>query len=248
MLGLGTSLARYDFTSVDGGVPLDGLGTMIAWYKFNELQTIGDDDGDGTDEVSSWSSSTGSANPVTQSTAIKQPAYNSGHLDFHQPQQQKLQAATNFGFALRSFTIMFSMSPDNYTGSRTIMGNSAVSGNLLRFNTSNTDVKIQFNASTITMTSSETFPTDRFILTITRDTSANPNPLKMYKNETEVFSGTHTFGTQTAGAEFNQFGCQAGASNPFDGQISEVAIWANVLTDADRAIAIADMKLRTGVA
>ena len=244
MLGLGNSL----FTSgVSGEFSLDQVGTMVAWYKFNELQTVADSDGDGDDEVSSWSSSFGSSNPITQSTAIRQPAYNSGHLDFHQPSQQKLRAATDFGSGLRDFTIMFCIQPDNYTGNRTLMGNQDVSSHLFRFSSNNTSTRLQFNGAAFDSVASQAFPLARFILTITRDTSANPNPVKIYSSTTEVVSGTKLFGSQTSLATFDQFGCQAGSSNPYDGKISEVAIWSNVLTDGDRAAAIADMELRTGV-
>ena len=93
----------------------------------------------------------------------------------------------------------------------------------------------------------QAYPVARFIFTRTRDTSANPNPVKIYSSTTEVVSGTKLVGSQTALATFDQFGCQAGSSNPYDGKISEVAIWSNVLTDGDRAAAIADRELRTGV-
>ena len=245
MLGLGNSLST---SGVLGDFSLDKVGTMVAWYKFDEGQSKGDNDGDGTEEVSSWSSSFGSTNGLAQSTPIKPPAYNSGHLDFHQPSQQKLEAGADFGGGgLTNFTIMISISPDNFGGSRTILGRSTTSGNLLRYNSSASIIKLQFQGAAIQMSVSEAFPTDRHIFTITRDTSANPNPVKFYKNTTEVLSTTKTFGTQGSLAQFNQVGCQAAASNPFDGQISEMAIWSNVLTDADRAASIADMQVRTGV-
>ena len=244
MLGLGNSLST---SGVLGDFSLDKVGTMAAWYKFDEGQSKADSDGDGAEEVSSWSSSFGASNALAQSTATKQPAYNNGHLDFHQPSQQKLLAAADFGGGLTSFTIMISISPDNFTASRTIMGRSTTASHLFRFSSSSTATRLQFQGAAFDSVASEAFPTSRFIMTLTRDTSANPNPIKIYKNTTEVVSGTKTFGTQTSLATFNQFGCQAGASNPFDGQISEVAIWSNVLTDADRAAAIADMQARTGV-
>ena len=249
MLGLrcGLSSSSSSSSALAGEFTLAQAGTMVAWYKFDEGQSKGDADSDGTEEVSSWSSSFGSANALSQSTAIKQPAYNSGHLDFHQPSQQKLEASADFGGGLASFTIMISISPDNFTSSRTILGRSTTSGNLLRYNSSDSIIKLQFQGQAIQMSVSEAFPTDRHIFTITRDTSANPNPVKFYKNTTEVLSTTKTFGSQSAAAQFNQVGCQAAASNPFDGQISEIAIWSDVLTDADRAAAIADMQVRTGV-
>ena len=245
MLGLGNSLFS---SGVLGDFSLDKVGTMVAWYKFDEGQSKGDNDGDGAEEVASWATSFGAANTLNQTTAIKQPAYNSGHLDFHQPSQQKLEASADFGgVGLISFTIMISISPDNFGGSRTILGRSSTAGNLLRYNSSASIIKLQFQGAAIQMSVTEAFPTDRHIFTITRDTSANPNPVKFYKNTTEVLSTTKTFGSQSSVALFNQVGCQAAASNPFDGQISEIAIWSNVLTDADRAAAIADMQARTGV-
>ena len=250
MLGLGCGLINSSSSSsaLAGEFTLDQAGTMVAWYKFDEGQSKADSDGDGTEEVSSWATSFGTANTLNQTTAIKQPAYNSGHLDFHQPSQQKLEASADFGGAgLASFTIMISISPDNFGGSRTILGRSSTAGNLLRYNSSASIIKLQFQGAAIQMSVSEAFPTDRHIFTITRDTSANPNPVKFYKNTTEVLSTTKTFGSQSAAALFNQVGCQAAASNPFDGQISEIAIWSDVLTDADRAAAIADMQVRTGV-
>tara|TARA_A100001391_G_C5023928_1_gene266591 strand:+ start:118 stop:870 length:753 start_codon:yes stop_codon:yes gene_type:complete len=250
MLGLrcGLSSSSSSSSALAGEFTLDQAGTMVAWYKFDEGQSKADSDGDGTEEVSSWSSSFGTANALAQSTATKQPAYNSGHLDFHQPSQQKLEASADFGGAgLASFTIMISISPDNFTGSRTVFGRSTTAGNLFRFSSNNTTTRLQFQGAAFDSVASEAYPTSRFILTITRDTSSNPNPIKIYNNTTEVVSGTKTFGSQSAAALFNQIGCQAGASNPFDGQISEIAIWSDVLTDADRAAAIADMQVRTGV-
>ena len=150
------------------------------------MQSKSDADSDGTEEVSSWASSVGASNALAQSTAIKQPAYNSGHLDFHQPNQQKLEASADFGGAgLQSFTIMISISPDNFGGSRTILGRSSTSGNILRYNSSASEIKLQFQGAAIQSSVSEAFPTDRHIFTITRDVSANPNPVKFYKNTTE---------------------------------------------------------------
>ena len=57
--------------------------------------------------------------------------------------------------------------------------------------------------------------------------------------------GTHSANLKVF--DIDEIGCNAGSSNPFQGNISEYVIFSDVLSDSDRALVQADIMTRNSI-
>jgi len=246
MLGLGNSI-------VTSGAPseftIDSLSSAIHWFKFNEGITLNGSD------VSQWNDQIGS-NHLTQSTASKQPAYNSGNIEFNNGSTiEKLEFTSKVD--LLDLTICLVVNFNGTTPNNETLLGSSVTGDadLFRFAAGGNAKRNRIQVDDVAAGSADivgavTFPTtSKYVLTVTRDADGgNGNgEAVMYENETNKGSNNFSADVSTDNFGIDQVGAQFVSSNHFAGQVSEIVIFNAVLSDADRALVIQDIKTRNSI-
>ena len=142
-LKLGLSLNN---TKTSGGAwqPSDETG-LEAWYKYQTGITLNGSD------VSAWADSSTNSFNMTQATASKQPAYNSGAIDFTASADQHLRSSSDIIMA-GEFTVGIKLNPD--IANIVVLGDNSLGQNeffkitnstSLRFKTDNNQVDITVN-------------------------------------------------------------------------------------------------------
>ena len=250
MLGLGNSIitsgAPSEFT-------IDSLSSAIHWYKFDDGLSFNGDN------VSQWNDQIGS-NHLTQSTASKQPTYNSGNIEFNNGSTiEKLEFTSKVNLLDLTICVVVNFngtSPSN----ETLLGSSVGSdADLLRFAAGGGQLqrnRIQVDdvaAGLVDISTDIADPdyptTTKYVFTVTRDADGgNGNGLvTMYADETNKGSGNFNVDVSTDNFGIDQVGSQFASSNSFQGKLSEMVIFNAVLSDADRALVIQDIKTRNSI-
>ena len=255
MLGLGNSIitsgAPSEFT-------IDSLSSAVHWYKFSgtgEGITLNGSD------VAQWNDSIGS-NHLTQSDASKQPAYNSGNISFNAATTiEKLEFTSKVNLLDLTICVVVDFSGTTPSPSNeTLLGSSVGSdADLLRFAAGGGQLqrnRIQVDdvgAGLVDISTDVTDPdyptTTKYVFTVTRDADGgNGNGLvTMYADETNKGSGNFNADVSTDNFGIDQVGAQFASSNSFAGQLSEMVMFNAVLSDADRALVIQDIKTRNSI-
>lgn len=254
MLGLGNSISTSAVTSAE--FTIDSLSSAIHWYKFSGT-------GEGItlngSSVSQWNDQIGS-NHLTQSSASKQPAYNSGNIEFNNGTTiHKLEFTTKVN--LLDLTICVVVNFNGTTPSNETLLGSSVGGDadLLRFAAGGGQLqrnRIQVDdvsaglADISTNLADPDYPTTtKYVFTVTRDADGgNGNgEAVMYADETNKGTANFSADVSTDNFGIDQVGAQFASSNHFAGQLSEMVIFNAVLSDADRALVIQDIKTRNSI-
>jgi len=206
-LKLGLSLNN---TKTSGGAwkPSDETG-LEAWYKYQTGITLNGSD------VSAWADSSTNSFNMTQGTASKQPAYNSGAIDFTASAEQHLRSSSDIIMA-GEFTVGIKLNPD--IANIVVLGDNSLGQNeffkitnstSLRFKTDNNQVDITVNDGDLLA--------DNYLV-ITRNSS---DLVTLYVNgvaqtDTETLAGT---------VNLDAIGVRANDANFYDGTISEIQIF-----------------------
>ena len=213
MLALKQALSLVTIKNVGGWQPSDDRN-LEAWYKFQTGITLNGSD------VSAWADSSTNSFNMVQATASKQPAYNSGNIDFDASASQILSTASDIIFS-GVFTIGIKLFPsvanvvvlgDNSLGENEFF--KITSTNNLRFKTDNSSVDIGLDSGS--------FIGDNYLV-VTRNSS---NLVTLYFNgvaqaDTETLAGTVNIDT---------IGVRAVNLNPYDGTISEIQMFGSEST------------------
>ena len=209
MLSLKLGLSLNNIKTLGGAwQPSDETG-LEAWYKFQTGITLNGSD------VSAWADSSTNSFNMTQATASKQPAYNSGAIDFTASADQHLRSSSDIIMA-DEFTVGIKLNPD--IANIVVLGDNSLGQNeffkitnstSLRFKTDNNQVDITVNDGDLLA--------DNYLV-ITRNSS---DLVTLYVNgvaqtDTETLAGT---------VNLDAIGVRANDANFYDGTISEVQIF-----------------------
>jgi len=192
-----------------GGWTPDSEGTnLVAWYKNKEGITLNGSD------VSAWADSSSNSFDMVQATASKQPAYNSGDIEFVAADTQNLQSASDITLS-GAFSIGIKLKPDALN--LAVIGSNDQPTEFLKIMTSEA-LRVSTDGSLVDLSLDEgTFIAD-INLVLTRNAS---NLITLYINgvaqaDTETLAGT---------ADINAIGVRNVNNNPYDGTISEIQIY-----------------------
>ncbi len=192
-----------------GGWTPDSEGTnLVAWYKNKEGITLNGSD------VSAWADSSSNSFDMVQATASKQPAYNSGDIEFVAADTQNLQSASDITLS-GAFSIGIKLEPDALN--LAVIGSNNQPTEFLKIMTSEA-LRVSTDGSLVDLSLDEgTFIAD-INLVLTRNAS---NLITLYINgvaqaDTETLAGT---------ADINAIGVRNVNNNPYDGTISEIQIY-----------------------
>ena len=229
MLGLGNSITSgaaledaFDLTSVSG---------LQAWYKFQTNITLNGSN------VSAWGDSSGNGSDLTQTTASAQPAYNSGDVDFDGSNDYM---ALDSALGLTSFTIFAIIDLDDTT-LETLLGNGTDGTDFFRLNGSAWTIRT--NGNSFQNNIGTTAGTSKYLLTLYTDVGASSTRYYLEadgtaENNASIDNQTFTVGDVGRNSANAQF---------FDGKISEVAIFNEALSTADRESVEQDIMTRNGL-
>jgi len=212
MLALKQALSLVTIKNVGGWQPSDD-GNLKAWYKFQTGITLNGSD------VSAWADSSTNSFDMVQATASKQPAYNSGNIDFDASATQSLSTASDIIFS-GVFTLGIKLFPS--AANAIVLGDNTInneffkitSTNNLRFKTDGTSVDIGLDSGS--------FIGDNYLV-VTRNSS---DLVTLYFNgvaqsDTETLAGT---------VNIDSIGVRATNLNPYDGTISEIQMFGSEST------------------
>jgi len=205
-LKLGLSLNNIK-TSGSSWSPSDETG-LEAWYKFQTGITLNGSN------VSNWDDSSSNSFDMEQRTASKQPAYNSGNIDFDPTATQNLRTASDITLS-GAFTVGIKLHPNALN--LAVIGSNTNPTEFLKIMPSEA-LRIATDGSNVDLSlDSGTFVAALYMV-VTRNAS---DLITLYINgvaqaDTETLSGT---------SDINSIGIRNIDNNPFDGTISEVQIY-----------------------
>jgi len=205
-LKLGLSLNNIK-TSGSSWSPSDESG-LEAWYKFQTGITLNGSN------VSNWADSSSNSFDMEQRTASKQPAYNSGNIDFDPTATQNLRTASDITLS-GAFTVGIKLHPNALN--LAVIGSNTNPTEFLKIMPSEA-LRIATDGSNVDLSlDSGTFVAALYMV-VTRNAS---DLITLYINgvaqaDTETLSGT---------SDINSIGIRNIDNNPFDGTISEVQIY-----------------------
>ena len=205
-LKLGLSLNNIK-TSGSSWSPSDESG-LEAWYKFQTGITLNGSN------VSNWADSSTNSFDMEQRTASRQPAYNSGDIDFDPTATQNLRTASDITLS-GAFTVGIKLHPNALN--LAVIGSNTNPTEFLKIMPSEA-LRIATDGSNVDLSlDSGTFVAALYMV-VTRNAS---DLITLYINgvaqaDTETLSGT---------SDINSIGIRNIDNNPFDGTISEVQIY-----------------------
>ena len=210
MLSLKQALGLNSVNVVGGSVawnPSDETN-LEAWYKNQTGITLNGSD------VSAWADSSSNSFNMVQATASKQPAYNSGNIEFTAADTQSLQSASDITLS-GAFTIGIKFEPD--VSNVAVIGSNTTTNEFFKI-TSTTNLRFKTDGSQADMTIDSGTLITSLNLVITRNAS---NLITLYiggvaQTDTETLAGT---------ADINAIGVRRVDTNPYDGTISEIQIF-----------------------
>ena len=232
MLGLGNSIAHSGALS---GFSLDQISGLQLWLKNGEGVT-----------AAQWNDSSGNSNHVAQSSASLRGAVEDGGIDFNQGSNHYDFTST---ITTATFTVFVAMEPD-VGSSMSFLGGSD-GDDFMRINQSPSnefrskrDGAFDLNVSHSTDFSFEgNGGVERFIVMFRQEVD---NTVTIgVNNDFDNFALANSTGEAM---DFNLLGCQQNnGANAFDGTIYEVAIYNDVLKDAQATSIIGNMASRVGI-
>jgi hypothetical protein len=207
-LKLGMSIGGSNRPMGASWTPASEGTDLVAWYKNQEGITLNGSD------VSAWADSSSNSFDMVQATASKQPAYNSGDIEFTAADTQNLQSASDITLS-GAFTVGMKLEPDALN--LAVIGSNNQPSEFLKIMTSEA-LRVSTDGSLVDLSLDEgTFIAD-INLVLTRNAS---NLITLYINgvaqsDTETLAGT---------ADINAIGVRRVDNNPYDGTISEIQIY-----------------------
>jgi hypothetical protein len=208
MLSLKLGLSLNNIKTLGGWKPSDETG-LEAWYKYQTGITLNGSD------VSAWADSSTNSFNMTQATASKQPAYNSGAIDFDASAEQHFRSSSDIIMA-GEFTVGIRLNAD--IANIVVLGDNSLGQNeffkitnstSLRFKTDNNQVDITVNDGDLLA--------DNYLV-VTRNSSdlVTLHVNGVAQTDTETLAGT---------VNLDAIGVRANDANFYDGTISEVQIY-----------------------
>jgi len=208
MLALKQALSIVSTQALGGSwQPSDETG-LEAWYKFNTGITLNGSD------VARWADSSSNSFDMAQATASKQPAYNSGAIDFDASATQSLQTASDILLS-GAFTIGIKLFPA--LNNVIVLGDNTINNEFFKI-TNSTQLRFKTDGSQVDITVNDgDLKADNYLV-ITRNAS---NLVTLYVNgvaqtDTETLAGT---------ANIDAIGVRNPNTNAYDGTISEIQIF-----------------------
>ena len=209
MLALKQALSLVSTNTLGGWQPSDETG-LKAWYKYQSGITLNGSD------VSAWADSSENSFDMVQATASKQPAYNSGAIDFDASASQSLQTGTDIELS-GEFTLGLRLFPA--LNNVVVLGDNTINNEFFKINTS-TQLRFKADSGTnfINIDVNDGDLTADNYLVITRNSS---NLVSLYVNGTLQTDTDTLVGT----ANIDAIGVRNPENNPYDGTISEIQIF-----------------------
>ena len=209
MLALKQALSLVSTRALGGWQPSDETG-LEAWYKYQSGITLNGSD------VSAWADSSENSFDMVQATASKQPAYNSGAIDFDASASQSLQTGTDIELS-GEFTLGLRLFPA--LNNVVVLGDNTINNEFFKINTS-TQLRFKADSGTnfINIDVNDGDLTADNYLVITRNSS---NLVSLYVNGTLQTDTDTLVGT----ANIDAIGVRNPENNPYDGTISEIQIF-----------------------
>jgi len=207
MLALKLGLSLNNTKTLGGWQPSDETG-LEAWYKNQTGITL-----NGTD-VSAWADSSSNSFDMSQRTASKQPAYNSGAVDFDASASQSLRTASDITLS-GAFTVGVKLFPS--ATNVVVLGDNTITNEFFKI-TNSTSLRFKTDGSHIDITVNDGDLVADNYLVFTRNAS---DLVTLYVNgvaqtDTETLAGT---------VNIDAIGVRATDANSYDGTISEVQIF-----------------------
>jgi len=213
MLALKQALSLVSTKMLGGWKPSDEI-RLTAWYKYQTGIILNGSD------VSNWVDSSSNSFDMRQVTISKQPAYNSGDIDFDASATQNLGSASDITLS-GAFTIGIKLNIAAAGG--IIIGDNTETGEFFKiFSTTVLRVKID-NATAVDLELDSGAWGDGYMV-VTRNAS---NVITLWWNGVKQTTATPTLlGT----ANIDTIGVRKTDTNPYDGTISEIQIYSEEST------------------
>ena len=207
-LKLGMSIGGSNRPMGASWTPASEGTDLVAWYKNKEGITLNGSD------VSAWADSSSNSFDMVQATASKQPAYNSGDIEFTAADTQNLQSASDITLS-GAFTVGMKLEPDALN--LAVIGSNTQPAEFLKIMTA-TSLRVSTDGSLVDITVNDGDLTADNYLVVTRNSS---NLVSLYINgtlqtDTETLAGT---------VDIDAIGVRRINNNPYDGIIKEVQIY-----------------------
>jgi hypothetical protein len=238
MLGLGNgitggaALSEFDLTSVS---------SLQAWYKFDTNITLNGSD------VAGWGDNSGNSNDLRQTTASKQPAYNSGDIHFD-GSDDFLGLSSNLDFN-SGFTVMAVISTDTTSSSnQTLFSGAATGKNFFRYDSTLWRFRPESGSQSQGTVIHELTNGEKFLLTVVGSISGSTLNFAVRDNGSAIGNSNCPEAVNSGKFQFTNIATHAGASNQYwDGKISEFAVFDSALSGDDLTNAEDDLMTRHAI-
>lgn len=247
MLGLGNSITSFGISEDILPALETGNPFLKLWLKYNTgiTQSSGD--------VMGWMDQSGNINAAVQTTASRQPEYDSGDIRFNISGDNDHRLDLTSDIALGQFTIIASLEV-SHRETIGLMG--SVSDNCLRFHQGGDVDRISLllpdttdeDADMLNLTTDIPFRT-KFIFTMIRSAGPDDNVVVRFDGSdvTDTNSGRNDSNPANI-FTVNDIGTAAGNFANWRGEINEVAIFNTAITDTTLLASIEnDISTRSGV-
>ena len=234
MLGLGASISNN--TASIGGFELTSVSGLVMWLR-NATGVA----------VSQWDDSSGNDNHVTQGTAGDQAALDQGGLNFGEGNNQKFYDFTA-NVTNSTFTYFFAVEIDTDDQSQSVFGSTVTANDFIRLNQSDAnefDIKRESGSGPRQLHSHTTdFTTDAHVFMV----RSKAGDLTDWGVDDTIDADVSYGGSSNSVLTLNLLGTQnTGTANFVNGTILEVALYDEVLTDANVILVREDITARLGL-
>ena len=243
-LGLNNNLVTPNVAAAGAAFSLTDISGLQAWYKFDTNITLNGSN------VSEWGDSSGNGNDLTQTTASKQPAYNSGDVHFDETDDRMVMDTELTLTASSGFTVLAVISTDSTsTGNQTLFSGSGDGNgkNFFRYDTTLWRFRPS-SGSTSQQTINHTLTNgEKFLITIIGTDSSGSLNFAVRDNGAAIGNATCAAASGSDTFKLDRIADHNETNQLWDGKISEFAVYNTNLTGADLTNVENDLITRHGL-
>lgn len=231
-LGLGLGIGGSRKKRLGGGFSLTNISNLEVWLKYDTGLDVS------AGAVTQWDDQSGNNNHAVQSTSTKQPLYNGGAIHFDGVNDTML--LTN-NIRTTDFAIFAVLELDNTTN-ESLLGNNVDNSEFLRRDGVVWRIRTEGSANQAATAASISSGTKHLFVWWGVETEGTSD---YYLREDGSATGTAVWGTYET--NFMEIGSMNRGGLPFDGKISELAIYSGTKTLSEIQQVEADIMNRHGL-
>ena len=242
MLGLGLGV-NID-PSAGESFSLDQISGLQAWYKFDTNITLNGSN------VSEWGDSSGNSNDLTQTTASKQPAYNSGNIHFDETDDLMVMDTELTLTASSGFTILAVISTDSaaVTNQTLFSGSGDGNGkNFFRYDTTLWRFRPSSGSGSQATINHALTNGEKFLLTVIGSDASGTLNFAVRDNGVAIGNATCLAAAGSDTFKLDRIADHNETNQLWDGKISEFVVYNTNLTGDDLTNAENDLTTRHSI-